>query len=259
MSAPLVISKIDFINNPAEWKDSYKVQITFEAHEELKKDAEWQLIYVGSASDEKHDQTLESVVVGPIAKGRHKFEFEAGAPDPSKIPPENIQDITILLLKCFYDGKMFSKIGWFVTNEYEEEELQLNKPAQPILEKLKRQIKIDDVRVTNYTCCWREEEPPAIDEAEAEKSEIAFTTGEKIANEEEIEVSDDDDDEEDRDITAEISTDVAMINVNDENDEKKDEDVAMVVEEASADDGGKGDAATAITSGAEVFAEKTNV
>jgi histone chaperone ASF1 len=259
MSAPLVISKIDFVNNPAEWKDSYKVQITFEAHEELKKDAEWHLIYVGSASDEEHDQMLESVVVGPIAKGRHKFEFEAAAPDPSKIPPENIQDITILLLKCFYDGKMFSKIGWFVTNEYEEEELQLNKPAQPILEKLKRQIKIDDVRVTNYTCCWREEEPPAIDEAEAEKGEIAFTVGQKDANEEEIEVSDDDDDEEDaeRDITAEISANVSMINVNDENDDKKDEDVAMVDEATvNVGDGGKGDAATA---GAEVFAEKTNV
>ena len=31
---------------------------------------------------------------------------------------------------------MFTKIGWFVTNEYEEEELQTNKPAQPILEKV---------------------------------------------------------------------------------------------------------------------------
>lgn len=76
MSAPLVISRIDFINNPANWKDPYKVQIEFEAHEELPKDAEWQLIYVGSPTDESHDQMLESVVVGPIKKGRHKFEFE---------------------------------------------------------------------------------------------------------------------------------------------------------------------------------------
>uniref|UniRef100_A0AC35EYU0 Uncharacterized protein n=1 Tax=Panagrolaimus sp. PS1159 TaxID=55785 RepID=A0AC35EYU0_9BILA len=250
MSAPLVISQIDFINNPANWKDSYKVQIEFEAHEELPKDAEWQLIYVGSPKDESYDQMLESVVVGPIKKGRHKFEFEADAPDDSKIPPENIQDITLLLLKCLYDGKMFSKIGWFVTNEYvDDEELQMNKPAKPILEKLKRQIQTDDVRVTNYTCAWREEEPPVIENFD--DGEIAFTTGEEpVSEEEETDEDEDDDDEGEKDLAAEVSQDVDMLNINDENGVKKEDDVAM-----AEDDGGKGDAAMA----GEVFAEKTNV
>lgn len=32
---------------------------------------------------------------------------------------------------------MFSKIGWFVTNEYvDDQELQMNKPATPVLEKV---------------------------------------------------------------------------------------------------------------------------
>jgi hypothetical protein len=176
------------------------------------------------------------------------YFFQADAPDDSKIPPENIQDITLLLLKCLYDGKMFSKIAWFVTNEYvDDEELQMNKPAKPILEKLKRQIQTDDVRVTNYTCAWREEEPPVIENVD--DGEIAFTTGEEPVSEEE-ETDEDDDDEGEKDLAAEVSQDVDMLNINDENGVKKEDDVAM-----AEDDGGKGDAAMA----GEVFAEKTNV
>lgn len=37
------------------------------------KDIEWKLIYVGSASNEKYDQLLESVLVGPVPCGIHKF------------------------------------------------------------------------------------------------------------------------------------------------------------------------------------------
>ena len=76
MSAPLVISSIEFLNNPANFKDNFKVCITFETHEYLPQEAEWQLIYVGNGNNEAFDQILESVFVGPIQKGRHKFVFE---------------------------------------------------------------------------------------------------------------------------------------------------------------------------------------
>lgn len=39
-------------------------------------DLEWQIIYVGSASDDTCDQTLDSVLVGPVQQGRHRFVFE---------------------------------------------------------------------------------------------------------------------------------------------------------------------------------------
>lgn len=39
-------------------------------------DLEWKIIYVGSASSEAHDQTLDSVLVGPIPAGRHRFVFQ---------------------------------------------------------------------------------------------------------------------------------------------------------------------------------------
>ena len=39
-------------------------------------DLEWKIIYVGSAESEDYDQTLDTVVVGPIIAGRHMFVFE---------------------------------------------------------------------------------------------------------------------------------------------------------------------------------------
>ena len=39
-------------------------------------DLEWKIIYVGSASTEDHDQVLDSVLVGPIPMGSHKFVFQ---------------------------------------------------------------------------------------------------------------------------------------------------------------------------------------
>jgi hypothetical protein len=39
-------------------------------------DLEWKLIYVGSAEDEKYDQVLESVLVGPLNVGNYRFVFQ---------------------------------------------------------------------------------------------------------------------------------------------------------------------------------------
>ena len=37
---------------------------------------EWKLIYVGSAEDDKCDQTLDSILVGPVPIGTSKFVFQ---------------------------------------------------------------------------------------------------------------------------------------------------------------------------------------
>jgi hypothetical protein len=39
-------------------------------------DLEWKLIYIGSAEDEKYDQVLESVLVGPVNVGNYRFIFQ---------------------------------------------------------------------------------------------------------------------------------------------------------------------------------------
>ncbi|KAF3522018.1 hypothetical protein F2Q69_00050898 [Brassica cretica] len=39
-------------------------------------DLEWKLVYVGSAEDETYDQTLESVLVGPVNVGNYRFVLQ---------------------------------------------------------------------------------------------------------------------------------------------------------------------------------------
>lgn len=39
-------------------------------------DLEWKMIYVGSAESEEYDQVLDTIYVGPIPEGRHKFVFQ---------------------------------------------------------------------------------------------------------------------------------------------------------------------------------------
>lgn len=39
-------------------------------------DLEWKIIYVGAASSETYDQVLDSVLVGPVPAGRHRFVFQ---------------------------------------------------------------------------------------------------------------------------------------------------------------------------------------
>jgi histone chaperone ASF1 len=39
-------------------------------------DLEWKMIYVGSAESEEHDQILDTIYVGPIPEGKHKFVFQ---------------------------------------------------------------------------------------------------------------------------------------------------------------------------------------
>ena len=70
-------------------------------------DLEWKVVYVGSADDETQDQELDSVLVGPVAVGSYRFVFQADAPDPSRIPPEDLLGVTVVLLTCSYRGQEF--------------------------------------------------------------------------------------------------------------------------------------------------------
>lgn len=88
-------------------------------------------MYVGSAEDEKYDQELDSVLVGPVVVGKNKFVFQAPAPDPALIPAKDLMEVTVLLLTCSYKDKEFIRIGYYVNNEYpaSEEELQKARDA----------------------------------------------------------------------------------------------------------------------------------
>ena len=103
-------------NTEATFVDPFAFEVTFEAHRTLPHDLEWKLIYVGSAGSSAFDQTLESVLVGPIRPGKNRFQLPAPAPNPTKIPKNEILGVTIVLLTCSYKEQEFIRIGYYVSN-----------------------------------------------------------------------------------------------------------------------------------------------
>ncbi|KAI0129179.1 histone chaperone [Xylariales sp. AK1849] len=148
---------VNILNNPAKFTDKYDFEITFECLEQLEKDLEWKLTYVGSATSDQYDQELDSLLVGPIPVGVNKFIFEADAPDTKRIPDADVLGVTVVLLTCSYDGREFVRIGYYVNNEYESEELSADPPAKPVIEKIRRNILADKPRVTRFAIKWDSE------------------------------------------------------------------------------------------------------
>ncbi|KAI0592913.1 ASF1 like histone chaperone-domain-containing protein [Biscogniauxia sp. FL1348] len=148
---------VNVMNNPAKFTDKYEFEITFECLEQLEKDLEWKLTYVGSATSDQYDQELDSLLVGPIPVGVNKFVFEADAPKTNRIPDADILGVTVVLLTCSYDGREFVRVGYYVNNEYETDELNADPPAKPIVEKIRRNVLADKPRVTRFAIKWDSE------------------------------------------------------------------------------------------------------
>ncbi|URD97541.1 ASF1 like histone chaperone [Musa troglodytarum] len=113
-------------------------------------DLEWKLIYVGSAEDETYDQLLESVLVGPVNVGNYRFVFQADPPDPTKIREEDIIGVTVLLLTCSYLGQEFLRVGYYVNNDYDDEQLREEPPPRVLVDRVQRNILADKPRVTKF-------------------------------------------------------------------------------------------------------------
>ncbi|KAH9306527.1 hypothetical protein KI387_010931, partial [Taxus chinensis] len=111
---------------------------------------EWKLTYVGSAEDEAYDQMLESVLVGPVNVGNYRFVFQADPPDPSKIRDEDLIGVTVLLLTCSYMGQEFLRVGYYVNNDYDDEQLREEPPPRILIDRVQRNILADKPRVTKF-------------------------------------------------------------------------------------------------------------
>jgi len=144
------ITNVTVLYNPAAFLNPFQFEISYECLTPLKDDLEWKLTYVGSAEDEKYDQVLESVLVGPVNVGNYRFVFQADPPDPSKIPDEDIIGVTVLLLTCSYQGQEFIRVGYYVNNDYADEQLREEPPQVVQLDKIQRNILADKPRVTKF-------------------------------------------------------------------------------------------------------------
>jgi len=120
----------------------------------LEQELEWKLVYVGSADDEKYDQELDCILVGPVQIGKNKFVFQAPAPDPTTLLTKDICGVTIILLTCSYKEKEFIRIGYYVNNDYEDPALLETPPEAPIIDKIARNILATQPRVTRFEIPW---------------------------------------------------------------------------------------------------------
>lgn len=201
---------IEVLSNPARFTDSYEFEITFECLEPLKGDLEWKLTYVGSSRSLDHDQELDSILVGPVPVGINKFLFQADPPSPELIPASELVSVTVILLSCSYANREFVRVGYYVNNEYDSEELRENPPTKVQVEHVTRNILAEKPRVTRFNIVWDNDEgnadqyPPQqqIDDEddEDEEEEEDDEGGEEEDDEEEddadeVEVEEDDADE----------------------------------------------------------------
>lgn len=177
--AKVHVCNVLVLDNPSKFLSKFEFEITFECLEDLPEDLEWKIVYVGSAESEEYDQILDTVYVGPVPEGRHKFVFTAEAPDPKKIPTNDIVGVTVILLTCSYREQEFIRVGYYVSNEYEDPELAETPPAEPQLDKLKRSILASNPRVTKFKINW-ENQAKANGEGSAEAAMDANGDGDKI-------------------------------------------------------------------------------
>ncbi|KAI5806189.1 ASF1 like histone chaperone-domain-containing protein [Geopyxis carbonaria] len=172
-----VVSLLDVkvLNNPTRFNDKYQLEVTFECLETLQKDLEWKLTYVGSANSSEHDQELDSLLVGPIPTGVNKFIFEADPPNVAKLPSSEVLGVTVVLLTCAYDGREFVRVGYYVNNEYDSEELNNEPPKTVQVERVIRNMLAEKPRVTRFAIKWDSEDsaPPEFppDQPEADEAE----------------------------------------------------------------------------------------
>ncbi|KAG4097042.1 ASF1 like histone chaperone-domain-containing protein [Neocallimastix lanati (nom. inval.)] len=148
------ITNVQIPNNPALFNTEFQFEITFECLAPLKEDLEFKVIYVGSAESEEYDQELDSIMVGPVPLGMNRFMLTTPAPNSDKIPTDDTIGVTVVLLTCSYMGREFVRVGYYVNNDYIDEELRENPPPQVDFSKLYRNILVEKPRVTRFLIEW---------------------------------------------------------------------------------------------------------
>lgn len=85
-----------------------------------------------------------------ILKNNMSIQLQADPPDPSKIREEDIIGVTVLLLTCSYMGQEFMRVGYYVNNDYDDEQLREEPPAKVLIDRVQRNILADKPRVTKF-------------------------------------------------------------------------------------------------------------
>ncbi|CCU97652.1 unnamed protein product [Malassezia sympodialis ATCC 42132] len=113
--------------------------------------------------------------------GINSFEFEAEAPSPEKIPASDLLGVTVILLTASYKDAEFIRVGYYVNNAYESEEMRENPPEEVQLDKVCREVLASKPRVTRFNINCRDNpgemiKPPVEQQAATHEGAIADET-----------------------------------------------------------------------------------
>lgn len=86
-----------------------------------------------------------------------KFVLEAPCPDYTKIPEKDILGVTAILLTCSYNNQEFFRVGYYVNNVYDNEEMMITPPETVQIDKVVRSILSDKPRITKFNINWDSE------------------------------------------------------------------------------------------------------
>jgi len=169
--AKVQVVDVEVLDNPSAFFSKFQFQITFDCMDNLRDDLEWKIIYVGSAESDAHDQLLDSVLVGPIPAGRHKFIFSAEPPKPELIPSQDAVGVTVVIITCTYHSHEFVRVGYYVNNEYMNPEMRESPPEITEFSQLQRNILSSAPRVTRFKINW-DDNPSASNSAPEEGYDV---------------------------------------------------------------------------------------
>lgn len=78
------------------------------------------------------------------------WRLQADPPDPVKIREEDIIGVTVLLLTCSYVGQEFIRVGYYINNDYDDEQLKEEPPQKVLIDRVQKNILADKPRVTKF-------------------------------------------------------------------------------------------------------------
>ncbi|MCQ2820071.1 MAG: ASF1 family histone chaperone [archaeon] len=152
--ASINVLNIVILNPLSKFKDQFQFEITFECLSPLKNEIEWKVIYIGSAESKQFDQELESVAIGPLKLGTMKFRLDVQCPDHKKIPQGDLLGVTAILLCCSYNNQEFFRVGYYINNSYDNEEMNMDPPEQVAIDRVVRTILAEKPRITKFFIDW---------------------------------------------------------------------------------------------------------
>lgn len=104
------------------------------------------------------------------AASEPRSALQTDAPNTELIEGKDILGPTVILLTCSYMEQEFIRIGYYVNNEYDLQELNENPPEVVDVARVIRNILADSPRVTRFDIKWEPDTEMAEDSRDASES-----------------------------------------------------------------------------------------